>query len=126
MSNFINNLTITLVGGKNLKTTDIFFKSDPYCEIVRNSNAEKAKTHVINSTKNPQWHSSFNYKNVDRSESFTVTIYDYDSVGAHDFLGQVILNSAHFTNFIDRGFPLCGNANSSARGELYITMAVIP
>ena len=47
------------------------------------------QTEVQYRTLNPGWDETFVFSNVDLDATVVVTLYDFDLVGSHDFLGRV-------------------------------------
>lgn len=109
-------ILLTLTSAEGLNVADITGASDPYVYIqginlpradgavsVPNPAAGKSSRNVLSQGKsaclyksqvvyknlNPAWNETCMIPNVNGYDDITLTICDYDMVGAHDFLGQV-------------------------------------
>ncbi|ELP91853.1 hypothetical protein EIN_397230 [Entamoeba invadens IP1] len=78
------NLHLTIVCGVNLEIGDIY-TSDPY--VVFSVNKQTYKTNTIKSTLDPVWNKSFDFQ-VTPGTSIEFRIFDYNTIGSDDFLGN--------------------------------------
>ena len=80
----------------NLDNKDFFGKSDPYLEISKSTESGQYsvvhRTEVINNNLNPQWRQfSLPVSSLchgDYNRDIKMTVYDHDSDGDHDLIGQ--------------------------------------
>ncbi|XP_030042611.1 copine-6 [Microcaecilia unicolor] len=81
---------------QKLDNKDLFSKSDPFMEIYKmNSNGSEQlvkRTEVVKNNLNPKWEpfriSLHTLCSCDPHKTLKFVIYDYDSSGKHDFIGQ--------------------------------------
>ncbi|MGH0128759.1 UNVERIFIED_CONTAM: hypothetical protein FKN15_044111 [Acipenser sinensis] len=77
--------------------TDLFSKSDPFLEIYKlNSDGTEQlvrRTEVVKNNLNPQWEpfrvSLNSLCSCDFDKTLKLLVYDYDSSGKHDFIGEI-------------------------------------
>lgn len=98
-------------------------KSDPYC--IVSGGEEKKKTKTIPRNLNPEWneclemlvffdsyigvHSDHYSSDLNRAfQQIEITVLDEDLIGAHDFMGRVLLNTADFADgkVVQKWYPL--------------------
>jgi C2 domain/IQ calmodulin-binding motif len=114
----IQIILVTLISAEGLTAADVTGSSDPYVLIqgihldrdsvsVSNPVANKSsrsvvsqpmgkkaclyKSQIVYKTLNPTWNESCMIPGINGYDDITLTLCDYDMVGAHDFLGQVLL-----------------------------------
>ncbi len=101
-------LKFEIVMANGIKKADTFGKSDAYCVVLLDQ--EKAdKTNTINNSLDPEWYQTFQIRIpeeiYEKEEDFSLRfeIFDYDSIGADDFLGMHEFNHHEFIHdFIEQ------------------------
>jgi len=85
----VNNyvFTIKIVEGEDLKACDVNGLSDPYVVLGDEYHKRLAKTRVIYSTLNPRFDETVEIT-TQGPVLLTATIWDYDTVGSHDYVGR--------------------------------------
>lgn len=79
-------LEVLLIGGKALKNTDLFGKSDPYAIVSCNAQDQKSKT-VEGGGANPTWNQSFFFTVDQHTTEVTIKLFDEDHYTADDIIG---------------------------------------
>jgi len=98
--------------------------SDPYC-VVSVERTQHYHTQVVKNTLNPKWGETFNFNISESSGEIVVSVYDWDSVGKHDFMGRIKFMASHFTEekAHRQWFKLHGKEPDNIhRGELYLDL----
>uniref|UniRef100_A0A8C2KH38 Copine VII n=1 Tax=Cyprinus carpio TaxID=7962 RepID=A0A8C2KH38_CYPCA len=106
---------------KKLDDKDLFSKSDPFLEIYRinDDGTEQLvhRTEVIKNNLNPVWEpfkvSLISLCSCDDERKLKCLVWDYDSRGKHDFIGEF------YTNFKEMQKISLGNKVSSVRHSLH-------
>jgi len=78
---------IKVISGRGLAAMDMNGKSDPYLKIFYG--AEKYKTSVQKATLTPHWDQTFSIKYKDSEKILRIECWDWDRIGANDFMGQI-------------------------------------
>ena len=92
----MSSATVKVISGRKLMVAD-FRTSDPYVKIVLFDQNEaeigRQQTEVINSNLNPDWNWSgdFSLREDTKISKIIFDVYDKDTVGADDFMGQAIV-----------------------------------
>ncbi|CAM1331331.1 Uncharacterised protein g10548 [Pycnogonum litorale] len=81
---------LTVISAIDLVSKDLNGFSDPYCE-VRVSDEIVFKTSVKKKTLNPEWNESVTIKLPKPNESLRVVVWDWDTFGWSDFIGDLTL-----------------------------------
>lgn len=93
MPNYI--LICNLVEARSLSPSDLNGWSDPFVDVYLDKK-KIYRTKYISRTLNPRWNETFRYKYNNKkrglNEKLSFKIYDHDSIGTHDFLGQYQLD----------------------------------
>ena len=125
------DLFIKVVGGKNLKKTDIGGKSDPYCIVTlsQGKGNKNVKTPIKANDLNPIWNHEDSLKlDYSMKEYLTVKlfaeVFDND-FGRDEFTGKIIADIGFLFEkpgvWFNKSFSLMDKDNKSAtQGELYI------
>ena len=101
-------LKFEIVMANGIKKADTFGKSDAYCVVLLDQE-EADKTNTINNSLDPEWYQTFQIRIpeeiYEKEEDFSLRfeIFDYDSIGADDFLGMHEFNHHEFIHdFIEQ------------------------
>lgn len=105
--------TVTVHGARELKAADSNGYSDPYC-IVK-ANGKTHKTPNIKKTLNPSWELSFPLDKTIAGAELIFEVWDHDTVGSDDFIGQVVLKFASLMDLDHEWFSLSGRAKKKDR-----------
>ncbi|EAQ93233.1 hypothetical protein CHGG_01468 [Chaetomium globosum CBS 148.51] len=99
--------TVKIVEGEDLKACDANGYSDPYVVLCDEYQKRLHRTRVINRNLNPRWDEAFDIT-VDGPLNLIATIWDYDMIGDHDFVGRTSLklDPVHFGDYLPREFWL--------------------
>lgn len=99
--------TIKIVEAEDLKACDPTGTSDPYVVLGDEYQKRLAKTRIIMRNLNPRWDESVEIT-VSGPLNIIATIWDYDTFGAHDFVGRTSLklDPLHFSDYLPREFWL--------------------
>ncbi|XP_043914403.1 copine-6 [Protopterus annectens] len=92
-----NDFVELAFSAQKLDNKDLFSKSDPFMEIykINNDGTEQLvrRTEVVKNNLNPKWEpfrvSLHSLCSCDYNKQLKFIIYDYDSSGKHDFIGEV-------------------------------------
>ena len=95
----LGRLSFVLVSASNIVKADIFGESDAYCKLFVNEE-ERGTSKVIDNSLNPVWNETFTLDLMLSTDTVRVEMYDHDTIGAHDFLGQVELTGASLQQFV--------------------------
>merc|ERR1711934_515164 len=85
----IPKLIVTVVRGNRLIKCDLFGKSDPYVKLVHNGNSQK--TTWLKNTTDPVYNQDFEFRNVGQSDTILVQVWDHDTLGKDNFMGELRL-----------------------------------
>ncbi|KAJ6264384.1 hypothetical protein Dda_0530 [Drechslerella dactyloides] len=99
--------TIKIVEAEDLKACDINGFSDPYVVLGDEYHKRLAKTRVIYTTLNPRFEETVEITTTG-PVLLTATIWDYDTVGEHDYVGRapIKLDPSYFGDYEPREFWL--------------------
>ncbi len=79
------NLKLRVVAAANLKNTERFQKSDPYCRIECGKDTKKTK--AIDNNLSPQWNEDFVFTVPDGEETLAFSIWDKNTITKDNFMG---------------------------------------
>ncbi|GMH58109.1 hypothetical protein TL16_g02539 [Triparma laevis f. inornata] len=84
------DVVIQILAASDLAKADTFGSSDPIA-ILTFANKEVGRTNIINDNTNPVWNKKFQFSilSSQRRKKMEVRIYDMDTLGLGEFLGQV-------------------------------------
>ncbi|XP_025090828.1 regulating synaptic membrane exocytosis protein 2-like isoform X2 [Pomacea canaliculata] len=92
-------LIVTIINAIELPLTDSGKFRNPYCKLYLlpdRSEKSKRRTKTISSMTDPTWNQTFIYcpvKETDlRERLLEITVWDYDRIGASEFLGEVLID----------------------------------
>ncbi|XP_046375678.1 regulating synaptic membrane exocytosis protein 2-like isoform X2 [Haliotis rufescens] len=92
-------LIVTVINAIELPLTDGGKFRNPYCKLYLlpdRSEKSKRRTKTIANTIEPTWNQTFIYCPVKESDMrdrlLEITVWDYDRIGASDFLGEVLID----------------------------------
>ena len=93
-----NRITVRVVEARDLRDTDLFGRSDPYCE-VRISSSQRPRdyqrTRKISGSLCPRWDETFVFTTAHpESDQVILTIYDHDYFSRDDSLGSATFSVA--------------------------------
>lgn len=99
--------TVKIIEAEDLKACDTNGYSDPYVVLGDEYQKRLAKTRIIHRNLNPRWDESVDIS-VKGPLNMIATIWDYDTFGAHDFVGRTSLklDPLHFSDYLPREFWL--------------------
>mmetsp|Transcript_13920 Transcript_13920/g.15375 ORF Transcript_13920/g.15375 Transcript_13920/m.15375 type:complete len:728 (-) Transcript_13920:42-2225(-) len=100
----IQRLVVTVMEGRRLAKKDTFGSADPYCVLVHNG--IKRKTSYVKNTREPHWHQDFEFLNVREHDHIVLKVFDKDTFGKDDFMGEIDLSKGDFNGNSERWFPL--------------------
>ena len=90
-------LEVTVIGAKNLKSSEVFGKSDPYCTL--SVGGSFARTPTVQNDLNPTWnHTAYLFITDLKSARLTLRVLDEDFGNADDFLGASMRGLADLEN----------------------------
>ena len=113
--------TIKIVEAEDLKACDPSGFSDPYLVLGDEYGKRLTKTRVIKNNLNPRWDESVDIT-VSGPLNIIATIWDYDMIGDHDFVGRTSLklDPIHFSDYLPREFWL----DLDTQGRLLIRVSM--
>jgi Ca2+-dependent lipid-binding protein len=87
-------LKLEVIEAHGLAKADLFGKSDPFC-IIKWAGNEVGRTKVLPKTLDPVWHENFDVPLIGDpfASELCVEVWDMDTGGFGDFLGQVVLRT---------------------------------
>ncbi|ESP02664.1 hypothetical protein LOTGIDRAFT_138051, partial [Lottia gigantea] len=92
-------LIVSVISALELTLTDHGKFRNPYCKLYLlpdRSEKSKRRTKTIANTIEPSWNQTFIYcavKDIDlRDRLLEITVWDYDRIGASEFLGEVLID----------------------------------
>uniref|UniRef100_A0A7S3DCA9 Ras GTPase-activating protein n=1 Tax=Palpitomonas bilix TaxID=652834 RepID=A0A7S3DCA9_9EUKA len=80
-------LMVNILSASGLLAKDLNGKSDPYCTVTLGT--QKYNTEVIWKNLSPDWNAEFTFNVPMKQLSLQISVYDFDKIGSHDFLGEV-------------------------------------
>ncbi|XP_069106030.1 regulating synaptic membrane exocytosis protein 2-like isoform X8 [Argopecten irradians] len=102
-----HELIITVISALDLPLTDQGKFRNPYCKLYLlpdRSDKSKRRTKTLSNTNDPTWNQTFMFYPVQesdfRSRVLEITVWDYDRIGASEFLGEVLID-IHSSNLND-------------------------
>jgi hypothetical protein len=117
-------VAILLRSGKDLPIADIGGTSDPYCVVT--AGQQTKQTEVIKKTLNPEWNQKFIFL-LEQPEVLKFTVWDWDRVGEHDFLGECEIETSQlfgvmgvFDDYVSLKNP---KHPKKAKGELNVKVS---
>ena len=114
------NLDLQIVEARNLRSTEVVGKNDPYC--LLKIGTIKHKTKVISSGgANPVWNERFQLQIFEGMSSIQLTCLDQDP-GKDDIigLGVIDLENAFRTGVLDQWIPLRPEDSTMFVGEIHV------
>jgi len=100
----IHRLVVTVVRCRRLSKKDAFSKSDPYVVLMHNNT--RFKTTYIKNTQNPVFNQDFEFRGVLEHDEIVINVFDKDTFGKDEFLGEVRVNKNDFVNNAESWYPL--------------------
>jgi len=121
----IRGLQVVVVGGRGMPKMDSgpFGKCDPYLKLRCGKTEHKTK--VIKRTLAPTWNETFNITVESEENLIIVECYDYDMVGAHDFIGGVEINPKDLNAKTSEWYKLAHPENPEFHAEVFLTLIPI-
>jgi len=123
-------LLIDVIAGRNLASKDNNGFSDPYCHIGFKDTAggelkkgSYKKTKVIKKTLNPEWKESFEVPFDSAAVALEVSVWDEDTFGSSEFMGEVILPKSALEEPAEQWIALKarpGNKKDEVSGEILL------
>jgi Ca2+-binding EF-hand superfamily protein len=116
-------LTVSVVKAQNLLPMDIGGKSDPY--VILNCESQQIETRYISNDLNPVWEETFTFQIEKGTDDLSVTVMDHDTLGRHDFEGQVFIPLQSIKDQMkhDQFFDLHGkNPIEPWQGRIHLTL----
>jgi Ca2+-binding EF-hand superfamily protein len=116
-------LTVNVVKAQNLLPMDIGGKSDPY--VILSCENQQIETRYISNDLNPVWEETFTFQIQKGTEDLSVIVMDHDTLGRHDFEGQVLIPLQSIADQMkhDQFFDLHGkNPNEPWQGRIHLTL----
>lgn len=113
--------TVKIIEAEDLKACDTSGYSDPYVVLGDEYQKRLAKTRIVYRNLNPRWDESVDIS-VQGPLNLIATIWDYDTFGAHDFVGRTSLklDPLHFSDYLPREFWL----DLDTQGRLLIRVSM--
>ena len=71
------------------RSTEMFGKMDPFCQIVIGSQLKRTTTHKKGG-KNPNWRGEILEFDITNEQEMKITIYDEEKIKAHDVIGEAV------------------------------------
>jgi Ca2+-dependent lipid-binding protein len=121
-----HSLIIHVKEAKQLQPVDFNGLSDPYCVI--NVLGEEFKTKIKKKNLNPVWDETFSISPVspDVKGEIEVTLFDYDRIGKHTCLGQILISIEDIKkrHNIDEWFKLESRKHKKdkVKGEVHLQL----
>eukprot|EP00960_Hanusia_phi_P043182 755907-Hanusia_phi.AAC.1 len=100
-------IKVGILSAKDIPRMDTFGDADPYVLVQHESSIKKTK--VIKNTLNPVWNAYFILSVTSTSSVLHLTVFDWNRIGAHAFIGQVKIpvgNADEFDYGTDRYYEL--------------------
>ena len=119
----VKGMQVTVVGGRGMPKMDSgpFGKCDPYLKLRCGSTEHK--TQVIKRTLAPTWNENFTFTvESEDSDILIVECYDYDMVGAHDFIGSVEIKPKELNAKTSEWYKLVHPDNPEFNAEVFLTL----
>ena len=123
-------IALTIIRANDLYNTDgRFGKSDPFA-VVRVGRKRIGRTRTIMDDLNPEWIETFQSVlplSAPHPTDVSVEIWDWDAIGADDFLGEIEMTSDLLVRSADRmiTLPLCGRPGMKvAKGTVTIHVSI--
>eukprot|EP00359_Climacostomum_virens_P007038 CAMPEP_0204903122 /NCGR_PEP_ID=MMETSP1397-20131031/4060_1 /ASSEMBLY_ACC=CAM_ASM_000891 /TAXON_ID=49980 /ORGANISM="Climacostomum Climacostomum virens, Strain Stock W-24" /LENGTH=470 /DNA_ID=CAMNT_0052071707 /DNA_START=905 /DNA_END=2314 /DNA_ORIENTATION=- len=116
-------LTVHVVKAQNLLPMDIGGTSDPY--VILSCENQQIETRYISNDLNPVWEETFTFQVQKGNEDLQVIVMDHDTLGRHDFEGQVFIPLATIADQMkhDQFFDLNGkNPSEPWQGRIHLTL----
>jgi len=83
-------LIIRVIEARGVKAADFGGTSDPFAELRIKNESHVLQTRVIKKTLNPMWNEEFIlYPSNPDKDILCIKVYDFDSVGNNDLLGEI-------------------------------------
>lgn len=122
----VAQLTVSLIGARELRALDLGGKSDPYCTCKIQGHTEtEIKTRVMLNTLEPAWNHTEALRGCAEGDTVEFVVYDWDVSKENDFMGRAILD---FEEFFPEGFegdlPLSDVSGRRATGTLTVKVEV--
>jgi len=113
--------TVKIVEAEDLKACDANGSSDPYLVLCDEYQKRLHKTRIIKGNLNPRWDESVDIT-VSGALNLIATIWDWDMIGDHDFVGRTSLklDPLHFGDYLPREFWL----DLDTQGRLLIRVSM--
>ncbi|KAK4454640.1 adenylate cyclase activation protein git1 [Podospora aff. communis PSN243] len=113
--------TVKIVEAEDLKACDANGSSDPYLVLCDEYQKRLHKTRIIKGSLNPRWDESVDIT-VSGALNLIATIWDWDLIGDHDFVGRTSLklDPLHFGDYLPREFWL----DLDTQGRLLIRVSM--
>ncbi|KAG8374241.1 hypothetical protein BUALT_Bualt11G0110800 [Buddleja alternifolia] len=129
-------LQVKIVRARKLLKMDFLGKSDPYVKLSLSGEKLSAKkTSVKMNTLNPEWNEDFKLILKDpQLQDLQMHLFDWDEVGAHDFLGMQVVQLNQLTPYEKKEFTLnLVNSmdpndphNKKPRGQITLETTFVP
>lgn len=107
---------VTIHSARSLKAADSNGYSDPFVVVHVGTDKSVFKTPVIKKNLNPTWELSFTLDKVVAGTEMTFEVWDHDTIGSNDFLGQVVLKFSPLLDSSQEWYSLSGRAKQKDRG----------
>jgi len=113
--------TVKIVEAEDLKACDANGSSDPYLVLCDEYQKRLHKTRIIKGNLNPRWDETVDLT-VSGALNLIATIWDWDLIGDHDFVGRTSLklDPLHFGDYLPREFWL----DLDTQGRLLIRVSM--
>lgn len=119
----VRGVQVVVVGGRGMPKMDSgpFGKCDPYLKLRCGENEQK--TQVIKRTLAPTWNETFNFTvESEETDLLVVECYDYDMVGAHDFIGSVEIKPKSLNSKVSEWYKMTHPENPEFHAEVFLTL----
>jgi serine/threonine protein kinase len=80
-------LTVTVIGARNLLALDRSGTSDPFVQVTLDGQQEQ-KTTTAKKSISPTFNETFHFDVMGRSHNLAIAVYNYHTLGSHEFMGQ--------------------------------------